>query len=227
MFVTGTKRWPCPQWPSWWSQTFFLASQMPLHSELMILETCQAWPRDLVPELKLPVLCCFSSAWPYTDAHLPHPWGLSIVPCHRHSIWLPIKNSVSPASLEVSQLPLLSRSLKGRWNKAVPSTNPWGSNAALGIFPSWKRHLSTTFCFLCFKWLPVAKRTSSTILQQWNFFITFQVGPCQKPFENPGQILSTWLLLPFCNSNRLMKQDFPLQKPHWCLPNKTVFICVY
>lgn len=70
---------------------FFLASQMPLHSELMISENCQVWPQDLVSELKLPVLCCFSSAQPYTDTHLPHPWGPSTVPCHGHSIWLPIK----------------------------------------------------------------------------------------------------------------------------------------
>lgn len=131
--------------------------------ERLILRSC-SWP-------EIQVLHCFFSIWPYTDASLPHPWDSSMVPCHGHRIWLPMKSSVSPVSLEVSQLPFLSRPLEGDEIKLFPAPIHEEEMLLLSFFPSWNWHLSTAFCFLCLNWLTVAKRASSLILLQWNFFI--------------------------------------------------------
>lgn len=46
---------------------------------------------------------------------------LFTVPCHGHRIWLSMKSSVSPVSLEVSELPFLSRLLEGGEIKLFPT----------------------------------------------------------------------------------------------------------
>lgn len=143
---------------------------------------------------------------PSTMLHLPHHWGPSRVLCHGHRIWLPLKSLVWPA-FQRFQLPLLSRSLKGKWYKAVASTSSW-NRIALAIFPSWRSPLRTTIFSYAVAVSLLLKMISSSTPQQWNFFITLHVEPCHRPFENPGHDLFTGLLLSCCNSNRLIKQNF-------------------
>lgn len=73
---------------------------------------------------------------------LPRPWDSSMVPCYGHRIWLPMKSSVSPVSLEASQLPFLSRPLEGDKTKLFPTP----IHASLVIFSILK--LTPKHCLL-------------------------------------------------------------------------------